>query len=104
MVNPVDIELAPKVAVIVTVSGTETREVVIENVVEVLPAGIVTDAGENCRSGLLEVKKIVVPPVGATPEIVTVPMLPPPPTTVFGDEEMECNETEPAIVNPVETV
>ena len=104
IVNPVVIEWVPKVAIIVTGSLDDTVEVVIEKVIDVLPAGIVTDVGENCKSGLLEVKKIVVPPVGATSLIVTVPVLLAPPTTAFGDEEIECNETEPAIVNPVETV
>ena len=56
IVNPVDIEWVPKVAVIVTGSLDDTLEVAIEKVIEVLPAAIVTDVGENCRSGLPEVK------------------------------------------------
>ena len=44
------------------------------NVIEVFPAGMVTETGTLAASELELDKAIVVPPVGATPEIVTVPV------------------------------
>jgi len=57
--------------------------VVAENVAEVAPAAIVTDAG-TVTAALFEARLTTSPPVGAADEIVTVPVELDPPRTVDG--------------------
>ena len=81
-------ELTPKPpaeALIVTLSVRSTALVVMVNVPEVLPAGMMTDGG-IWRSGLPDWSVTVNPPSGAGPLIVTVPVLDPPPVTELGEE------------------
>ena len=73
----------PYVAVMLAVDVAETEIVVMVNVAEVDPAGTVTDAG-SVAFVLLEVRLTVMPPDGATPFKVTVPVDVSPPTTVLG--------------------
>jgi len=58
-------------------------EVLTVNVAEVLPAGIVTEAGIDAAERLLE-RAIFKPPAGAGPLKVTVPVDDLPPTTLVG--------------------
>jgi len=60
-----------------------TGVVVMLNVAEVCPAGMVTDAG-TWAAALLELRVTVVPPAGAGPVRVTVPVELVPPVTVLG--------------------
>lgn len=60
-----------------------TFEVVALKVIEVFPAGIVTDPGTVADCELLD-KVIANPPVGAAELIVTVPVLDAPPLTDVG--------------------
>lgn len=61
----------------------------IVKVAEFLPAGTVTVDG-TCASGLLEDNDRMMPPVGAIPDRLTVPMLLAPPRTLFGDALTAC--------------
>ena len=72
-----------KAAEMVAVVVVTTPFVDIVKVATVEPVATVTDAGTTA-SAFLEDKRIVVPPVGATPESVTVPVLGAPPTTEDG--------------------
>jgi len=65
-----------------------TGLVVIGNVADVAPAATVTVAGTTTDAKLL-VSVTAIPPVGAAPLIVTVPVDPEPPVTVVGDSTME---------------
>jgi len=76
--------LLPCVAVIVANTLLVTPVVVIVNVAEVVPGATETDAG-NIAVALLEVKFISVPPEGAGPFNVNVPVEEVPPTTTEGD-------------------
>ncbi len=80
-----------------------TREVVILNVFEVLPAGMVTVDG-SWAVGSLDVNATTTPPVGAGLVRFTVPVLPTPPVTELGDEEMAWIATEEPIPKPQLTV
>jgi hypothetical protein len=76
-------ETSPNFAVIVAVIVALTPFVVMVNVVEELPAGIVTVAG-TVADVLLEVRVTVVEDPGAAPRL-TVPVAVAPPCTVVGD-------------------
>lgn len=78
------LDTVPSVAVIVALTVAETASVLIVNVAEVDPAGTVTVVG-SVAFVLLEVRASVVPPVGAAPVRVTVPVDEVPPVTVAGD-------------------
>jgi hypothetical protein len=77
-----DVPDIPAVMVAVTVDFALT--VLIENVAEVLPAGIEIEAGTEAEPGRLLVRMILIPPVGAPDEMLTVPALVLPPLTVVG--------------------
>jgi len=78
-------ELAPYFAVTETLELLATGVVVALKVVVVFPAAMVTDAGTvTCGAPLDKVTKI--PPVGAGPLIVTVPVVPFPPSKVEGEK------------------
>jgi len=82
-VNAADLELLPSAAVSVTVVFALTVVVFTVKVIEVFPAGIVTDAGTVADGELLE-SEIIRPPVGAAVPIATVPILVFPPFTEVG--------------------
>jgi len=65
-----------------------TVEVLTVKVIEVLPAGIVTDLGSVAEVALLD-SEITAPPVGAAEDIVAVPVLDLPPTTDVGFSDRE---------------
>ena len=71
----------------VTISLATTLDVVMVNVFELLPAAMVMLEG-TWASVLLEERFTVMPPVGAVPLRVTVPVLELPPATEFGDAVM----------------
>jgi hypothetical protein len=73
----------PSVAVIVSVLFAATATVLIGKVAVVLPAATVTLVPTDA-DGSLEARETIVPPVGATPVKVTVPVAPVPPTTDVG--------------------
>lgn len=75
------------VANILAVVDFDTAVVGILNVVVVAPAAIVTDDG-TVALVLLEVRPTSIPPVGAGPLMVTVPVEGVPPATVDGASEM----------------
>jgi hypothetical protein len=75
--------VVPKVPVIVTEVDADTGDVVTANVALVLPAGTVTDAG-TVAAALLLPRDITIPPTGAGPLRVTVPVEPLPPSTLVG--------------------
>lgn len=81
-------ELPPMAAVIVALTVVATAVVVIVKVAEVDPLGTVTVPG-RVAFPLLEVSVTAVPPVGAAPERVTVPVEGVPPVTVAGDTVTE---------------
>ena len=64
----------PSVAVKVTVISSLTFEWLTLIVADVLPAGIVTDAGRVAADALELDSSMVIPPVGAGPVKVTVPI------------------------------
>jgi hypothetical protein len=78
------VRLAPNVAVMVMDVLVATAEVVTVKVVEVLPAGTVTEAGTLPAPVLLLDKAMASPPVGAAPLRVTVPVDELPQITVVG--------------------
>ena len=82
-VNVVVLEVAPNVAVKVTVEAAWTAEVLTTNVAELPPAGTVTELGTVAEERLEE-SEITVPPVGAGPVRLTVPIALKPPTTAVG--------------------
>ena len=69
---------------IVTFVVAEAAVVVIVNVVEVVPAGTVTSPG-TVTFEALDDNMTAVPPLGAGPLMVTVPVLGLPPGTVVGE-------------------
>lgn len=69
---------------IVTEVFDETAIVLIGNVADVAPAGIVTDAG-SVALGELDVNETTVPPGPAGPFRVAVPVEGDPPMTLFGE-------------------
>jgi hypothetical protein len=75
--------IVPSVPEITALVFVETGEVVMENVAEVAPAGIVTLAGVTALVEL-ELRVTGRPPVGAAVKIVTVPVEEVPPITVAG--------------------
>ena len=75
--------VVPSVAVSFAATVLETAVVVTLNVAVFAPAAIVTVVGVDA-SLLLLVKVTAIPPVGATPVRVTVPVEERPPTTVPG--------------------
>jgi hypothetical protein len=70
--------------VIVTGVSAATGLVVTVNVAVVAPAATVTFAGNWAAAALLLVRLTTVPPAGAGPLSVTVPVVAPPPSTVAG--------------------
>jgi hypothetical protein len=70
----VAVRLTPKVPVMTDDVSAATELVVTMNVAEVLPANIVTVPGTWAAAVLLLPKLTVIPPVGAAPLIVTVPV------------------------------
>jgi len=79
--------LEPRVPVTVAITAVVTPEVVIENVTELAPDGIVTDAG-TVALNVLEVKLTTAPPVPAGPVSVAVPVAELPPISDVGEIEM----------------
>lgn len=79
-------ELAPTVAVIVAVISEVTNKVVIVNVADVLPSGIVTVAGTlaSVAPSVSAVRVTINPPAGASSSSVTVPVESVPPLTDVG--------------------
>jgi len=77
-------ELPPSVAVTVAAKVELTEDVEIVKVAVVDPAATVTVAGQTTPA-LPEAKLTIVPPVGAGPSNVTVPVDCDPPTTEVGD-------------------
>jgi hypothetical protein len=73
----------PRVAWIVACAVVETAVVVMEKVAEDRPAAKVTEAG-TVAAALLEDRLTTLPPVGAMPVRVTVPVEPVPPVTEVG--------------------
>ncbi len=71
---------------IVAVAVAETAEVEIGNVVDVLPAGTITEVPGLAEPDELD-RVTDAPPVGAAPERVTVPVLEVPPVTEVGETE-----------------
>ena len=90
----------PAVAVTVTGVSDETGLVLILNVAEVAPAGTVTLAG---TVALVEedFNVTMVPPVGAPPERVTVPVELVPPTTELGETDTLAKLPEVRVSVPV---
>lgn len=76
-------EVDPRVAVIVADVAAETAAVVTVNVAVVAPAATVTEVG-TVALALLDLSDTTVPPVGATADSVTVPVLVAPPATEVG--------------------
>jgi hypothetical protein len=77
-------ETPPRVAVIVALVTAATGKVMIGIVVDVDPAGTVTVPGTTTAPSL-DVTETTLPPVGAGPLIVTVPVEVKPPITEFGE-------------------
>ena len=75
--------VVPNVPVMVEVVLDATAVVAIAKVAVFAPASTVTEAGKVALA-LLEVRPTTVPPVGALPVKVTVPVEPVPPVTVLG--------------------
>src|SRR5436190_705272 len=73
-----------KVAVMVTAVCAVTGSVVMAKVAVIAPAATVTDAETIAALTLLLVSVTTAPPAGAAVASVTVPVLPPPPTSVAG--------------------
>jgi len=84
IVKVADFVPVPNAAAIVAATLPETTEVVIVNVAELAPAGIVSVEGIEALV-LLELNLIVMPPAGAVPLRVTVPVEDNPPTTADGE-------------------
>ena len=78
------VRLTPSVAVIVAELLLATPDVVTVNVVEVLPAGTVTEVGTVATAVLLLCRETETPPVGAGPVRVTVPVEGLPPIKLVG--------------------
>jgi hypothetical protein len=72
------------VAVMVTLVEAVTAKVATANVLLVLPADIVTDAGTVATEALLLLSVTTAPPVGAAPVKVAVPVELAPPATEVG--------------------
>jgi hypothetical protein len=71
-------------AVTVTSVGSDTRVVVTVKVAELAPASTVTVAGTVAEAGSLLLRETTIPPSGAGPLRVTVPVAVLPPVTEFG--------------------
>ena len=84
IVRVADAEAPPRLAVMFAAVVVVTEPVETGKFAELDPAGTVTLAA-TVAALLLEVRDTVVPPVGATPVIVTVPVDEPPPNTDVGD-------------------
>ena len=82
----------PYTAEIVTAVEFDTETVVTVNVVLALPAGTVTLAGTVAAELLLD-SDTIVPPAGAAPLSVTVPVEGFPPTTEVGFKDRETSDT-----------
>jgi hypothetical protein len=78
------VRLTPSVAVIVAEVLVATPDVVTVNVVELLPAGTVTEVGTVAAAVLLLCRVTTAPPLGAAAVKVTVPVELFPPTTDVG--------------------
>jgi hypothetical protein len=82
------------VPLIVTLRNPETFRVVTVNVADVWPAGTVTLTGTVAVAVLLLLSATSVPPVGAPPDKVTVPVeFAEPPFTTVGDNDNDARET-----------
>ncbi len=84
IVRVADAEAPPRLAVMFAAVVVVTEPVETGKFAELDPAGTVTLAA-TVAALLLEVRDTVVPPVGATPVIVRVPVDEPPPNTDVGD-------------------
>ena len=73
----------PSDAVIVAVVVVDTDAVLARNVADFAPAATVTDPGKDTLA-LLEFSAIGIPPLGAAPLIVMVPVAEAPPSSVVG--------------------
>ncbi len=82
-------ELVPYFAVTDTFALLATGVVVALKVAVVFPAAIVTDAGTTTDGAPLD-RVTKMPPVGAGPLIVTVPVVPVPPSNVEGEKASVC--------------
>jgi hypothetical protein len=82
----------PYTAEIVTAVEFDTETVVTVNVALALPAGTVTLAGTVAAELLLD-SDTIVPPAGAAPLSVTVPVEGFPPTTEVGFKDRETSDT-----------
>ena len=81
--SPAEADESPRFALMVAVEELVTTTVEIVNVVEDIPAGIVTVLG-TVATGLVDASVTWAPPVGATPLMVNVPLALEPPPTVLG--------------------
>jgi len=90
MARTADLETKPYFAEIVVLVATETPTVVMLNVAELLPAGIVTVDG-TVASTLLDFNDRVVPSAPAATFKVTVPVAEVPPRSEVGDRDRDSN-------------
>jgi hypothetical protein len=74
----------PAIAVMTVERFVEPVKVAIEKFALVAPAGTVTDAGTVAAAVFELDRETATPPVGAAPEIVTVPVALVPPVTAVG--------------------
>ena len=76
---------------IVTEVEVDTEAVSMLNVALLSPDATVTLDGTVATEGLLLLSETEIPPLGAAPVNFTVPVEPPPPTTVLGASDSELN-------------
>jgi len=81
----------PNVAEIVAVTALDTALVLVVKVAEELPAATVTEEGTIALEEFDD-RLTIVPPVGAFPLSVTVPVAETPPKTVVGDTDSELSD------------
>jgi len=96
IVSTVETTVAACVAVIVTDVCAATARVLTVNVIEDLPAATVTDAG-TVAEVLPLASLTIIPPVGAGPVKVTVPVTVVPPLTVDGLIETDFRPASPTV-------
>ena len=107
MVNLAATETAPWVPVRVAITWAGTATVFTVNVAEVLPAGIVTVAGITAAFWLVD-RLTTIPPAGAAPDKVAVPVDEDSPTTADGATVIEARAgglmVSPAVFESVPSV